>query len=43
MAQFRNLLVHRYGQIDTRRIYIIMSDDLKDIQAFVKNILKYIY
>ncbi|MCZ7397798.1 MAG: DUF86 domain-containing protein [Candidatus Methanoperedens sp.] len=43
MAQFRNLLVHRYGQIDTRRIYIIMSNDLKDIQAFVKNILKYIY
>jgi uncharacterized protein YutE (UPF0331/DUF86 family) len=43
MAQFRNLLVHRYGQIDTRRIYIIMSNDLKDIQDFAKNILKYIY
>lgn len=43
MAQFRNLLVHRYGQIDTRRIYIIMSDDLKDIQEFAKSILKYIY
>jgi uncharacterized protein YutE (UPF0331/DUF86 family) len=43
MAQFRNLLVHRYGQIDTRRIYIIMSNDLKDIQMFAKNILKYIY
>lgn len=43
MAQFRNLLVHRYGQIDTRRIYIIISEDLKDIQEFVKRILKYIY
>jgi|SRR5659263_248430 len=43
MAQFRNLLVHRYGKIDIRRVYIIMSDDLKDIQEFAKNILKYIY
>ena len=43
MAQFRNLLVHRYGQIDIRRVYIIMSDDLKDIQKFAKSILKYIY
>ena len=43
MARFRNLLVHRYGEIDTRRIYIIMSDDLKDIQKFTKSILKYIY
>jgi uncharacterized protein YutE (UPF0331/DUF86 family) len=43
MARFRNLLVHRYGEIDTRRIYIIMSDDLKDIQEFTKSVLKYIY
>jgi uncharacterized protein YutE (UPF0331/DUF86 family) len=43
MAQFRNLLVHRYGQIDIKRVYIIMSNDLKDIQKFAKNILKYIY
>lgn len=43
MAQFRNLLVHRYGEIDIKRVYIIMSDDLKDIQKFAKSILKYIY
>ncbi|TRZ88836.1 MAG: DUF86 domain-containing protein [Methanosarcinales archaeon] len=43
MAQFRNLLVHRYGEIDTRRIYIIMSEEIKDILEFVKSILKYIY
>jgi len=43
MAQFRNLLVHRYGKIDIRRVYVIMSDDLKDIQEFAKSILKYIY
>ncbi len=42
MAQFRNLLVHKYGKIDIRQVYIIMSEDLKDIQDFVKKILKYI-
>lgn len=42
MAQFRNLLVHAYGKIDTKRVFIIMSDDLKDIEEFVKKILKYI-
>ena len=42
MAQFRNLLVHRYAKIDTLRIFIIMSEDLKDIREFVKKILKYI-
>lgn len=42
MAQFRNLLVHRYGKIDTKRIFIIMSEDLNDIKQFIKTILKYI-
>ncbi|KAB2941709.1 HepT-like ribonuclease domain-containing protein [Candidatus Methanoperedens sp. BLZ2] len=42
MAQFRNLLVHRYGKIDTKRIFIIMSEDINDIKQFVNMILKYI-
>ena len=42
MAQFRNLLVHKYGKIDTRRVFVIMSEDMRDIQDFVKMILKYI-
>ncbi|PWB51190.1 MAG: DUF86 domain-containing protein [Candidatus Methanoperedenaceae archaeon] len=42
MAQFRNLLVHRYSKIDTKRVYDIMSEDIKDIQKFEKKILKYI-
>lgn len=41
MAQFRNLLVHRYTIIDTKRVYDIMSEDMKDIQEFIKKILKY--
>ncbi|MDP3104629.1 MAG: DUF86 domain-containing protein [Candidatus Methanoperedens sp.] len=43
MAQFRNFLVHRYAKIDTKRLFIIMSEDLKDIQEFAKKILTYIY
>ncbi len=42
MAQFRNLLVHRYARIDAKRIFIIMSEDMKDIQEFAKRILNYI-
>ncbi len=42
MAKFRNLLVHRYGKIDTKRIFIIMSEDINDIKQFVNTILKYI-
>jgi uncharacterized protein YutE (UPF0331/DUF86 family) len=42
MAQFRDLLVHRYGKIDTMRLFIIISEDLKDIEEFVKRILIYI-
>lgn len=42
MAQFRNLLVHRYAKIDSKRVYEIMSEDIKDIREFEKSILKYI-
>jgi uncharacterized protein YutE (UPF0331/DUF86 family) len=42
MAKFRNLLVHRYGEIDIIRLFAIMVNDLNDIQVFVKRILKYI-
>jgi len=42
MAQFRNLLVHQYGRIDTRMLFIIMSKDLKNVEEFIKSILRYI-
>ena len=31
MARFRNLLVHRYGEIDNRRVLEIIKRNLKDI------------
>jgi uncharacterized protein YutE (UPF0331/DUF86 family) len=42
MARFRNLLVHRYGEIDNRRVLEIIKHNLKDIQEFEKDIEKFI-
>ncbi len=38
MAGFRNLLVHRYGEIDDERMWRILSERLDDISKFVENI-----
>lgn len=42
MARFRNLLVHRYGEIDNRRVLEIVKHNLKDIEEFEKEIEKFI-
>lgn len=34
MARFRNLLVHRYGEVDNRRVLEIIKYNLKDIEEF---------
>ncbi|MEA2089707.1 MAG: DUF86 domain-containing protein [Thermoproteota archaeon] len=42
MARFRNLLVHRYGEIDNRRVLEIIKQNLKDIQEFEKDIERFV-
>jgi len=42
MARFRNLLVHRYGEVDNRRVLEIIKHNLKDIEEFEKEIEKFI-
>jgi len=42
MAKFRNLLVHRYAEIETQKIFKIIKDDVRDVKEFVNMILKYI-
>jgi len=42
MIKFRNLLVHRYGEIETKKLYQIMKLDLKDINEFVRQVLRII-
>jgi uncharacterized protein YutE (UPF0331/DUF86 family) len=34
MARFRNLLVHRYGEVDNRRVLEIITHNLKEIEEF---------
>ena len=42
MAKFRNLLVHRYVEVETKKLFKIMKDDVKDIEEFVAVILRYL-
>lgn len=41
MAKFRNLLVHRYGNVDSKRLHDILNHNLDDIQEYVRQILEY--
>ncbi len=40
MAGFRNILVHEYLEIDRRRVYRALKDDLGDFEKFIKAVSK---
>ena len=40
MAGFRNVLVHEYLEIDRRRVYEVLKDDLGDFEKFIKAVSK---
>ncbi|MGQ9723723.1 MAG: type VII toxin-antitoxin system HepT family RNase toxin [Candidatus Jordarchaeum sp.] len=40
MAKFRNLLVHRYGEIENRKLLEIIKKNLDDVKEFEKEIEK---
>lgn len=42
MTRFRNLLVHSYTRIDDRKVFAILTKDVKDIREFIRFILKFI-
>ncbi len=42
MAQFRNLLVHRYWKIDDKRVNETLKKNLKDLEEYLKEIGKYL-
>jgi len=42
MARFRNLPVHRYGEVDNRRVLEIITHNLKEIEEFEREIEKFI-
>lgn len=42
MARFRNLLVHRYWELDLAQVHAILSSDLGDLVAYVEAIEEYL-
>lgn len=38
MARFRNLLVHRYGDIENEELKRMLNEDLRDIQDYIDQI-----
>ena len=40
MAGFRNVLVHEYLEIDRRRVYRALKEDLRDFEQFIKAVSK---
>lgn len=40
MARFRNLLVHRYGTLDRERVWQIVTEDRRDVEAFMNRIFE---
>jgi uncharacterized protein YutE (UPF0331/DUF86 family) len=42
MARFRNLLVHRYGDIESKKLYNILQENLSDIEGFMREIEKFL-
>lgn len=40
MAGFRNILVHEYLEIDRRRVFRILKDDLDDFERFIRAVSK---
>jgi len=42
MSRFRNLLVHRYGEVDNRRVLEIIKYNLKDVKEFEREIGEFV-
>ena len=42
MARFRNLLVHLYWQVDNRKVFSILKEDIFDIKKYLRGIESFI-
>lgn len=38
MVKFRNLLVHLYQEVDNRRVYDIIQNELGDLRLFIADV-----
>ena len=42
MVGLRNILVHEYGRIDRKRIYTVLTTQIRDLEEFQKQLLAYL-
>jgi uncharacterized protein YutE (UPF0331/DUF86 family) len=42
MARFRNMLVHIYWEIDDNKIFDILTDDIADLDDYIKEIVRFL-
>ena len=42
MKRFRNILVHKYGEINDKMVYLYISENLDDFYEFIDEIMKII-
>jgi uncharacterized protein YutE (UPF0331/DUF86 family) len=40
MADFRDMLVHRYWEVDNEKLFSIIKDDLGDLEEFVHQVIQ---
>ena len=40
MAGFRNVLVHEYLEIDRRRVYRVLTSELRDFESFIRAVTR---
>lgn len=42
MAKFRNLLVHLYWQVDNKKVYEVIKEDILDLKRYLQGISRFI-
>ena len=42
MVGLRNILIHEYGRIDKKRIYKILKEQIRDLEEFKRQIIKFL-
>ena len=42
MRAFRNILVHRYGRVDDRAVFRVLTEQLTDFDTFIEETLRFL-
>ena len=42
ISGFRNILVHEYGEVDRKKVYEVLQNQIEDLEDFKKEILRFV-